>query len=93
VLREHADRLVCTSVASGPLLDAGTLAQTAQGLGIAAETATQPDAGLARALQLTRADGWVLVAGSFYLAGAVRSLTQPWNEFNARCSRSSPTSS
>lgn len=93
VLHEHADRLVCTSVASGPLLDAGTLAQTAQGLGIAAETATQPDAGLARALQLTRADGWVLVAGSFYLAGAVRSLTQPWNEFNARCSRSSQTSS
>lgn len=93
VLSEHADRLICTTVASGPLVDAGTLAQMAQGLGMVVETATEPVAGLARALQLTRKDGWVLVVGSFYLAGAVRSHTQACHEPQDRCSRSSPTSS
>lgn len=85
LLGSVADRLICTTVASGPLVDAGTLAQTARELGIAAETAPDPQAGLARALQLTRADGWVLVVGSFYLAGAVRAHTSPRTEPNQRC--------
>lgn len=93
VLAKHADRLICTTVASGPLVDAGTLAHKAQELGITVETAAEPAAGLARALQTTQADGWVLAIGSFYLVGAVRPLTQTSHEPSDRCSRSSPTSS
>lgn len=39
-----------------------------------AELVVEPDAALERARALAGADGWVLVAGSFYLAGAIRAL-------------------
>ena len=76
-LEQRVDRLVCTTVAAGPLRDAETLAQTARTQGIVAETAADPGRALARALDLTSDDGWVLVLGSFYLAGALRPLTSP----------------
>jgi dihydrofolate synthase/folylpolyglutamate synthase len=76
-LEMRVDRLVCTTVASGPLRDAGTLAQAARTQGIAAETAADPGRALARALDWTRHDGWVLVLGSFHLAGALRAMTSP----------------
>jgi dihydrofolate synthase/folylpolyglutamate synthase len=76
-LAGRADRVVCTAVATGPLADAETLAQAARTQGLAAETAADPERALARALDLTGEDGWVLVLGSFYLAGALRRMTSP----------------
>jgi len=76
-LEGRVDRVLCTTVANGPLRDAETLAQTARTQGLVAETAADPGRALARALDLTGDGGWVLVLGSFYLAGAVRALTSP----------------
>jgi folylpolyglutamate synthase/dihydropteroate synthase len=76
-LQGRVDRVLCTTVANGPLRDAETLAQTARTQGIVAETAADPGRALARALDLTGDRGWVLVLGSFYLAGAVRAMTSP----------------
>jgi dihydrofolate synthase/folylpolyglutamate synthase len=72
-LSGRVDRLVCTTTASGPLAAAENLAQEAQRAGIQAETAGEPKLALARALVLAQPEGWVLVIGSFYLAGALRS--------------------
>jgi len=76
-LRGRADRLLCTTVASGPLVVAETLAEEARAQGLVAETAPDPARALARGLDLTRDSGWLLVVGSFYLAGAVRERTSP----------------
>jgi dihydrofolate synthase/folylpolyglutamate synthase len=76
-LAGRVDTVLCTTVASGPLRDAETLAQVARTQGIVAETAADPGRALARALTLTADDGWVLVLGSFYLAGALRAQTSP----------------
>ena len=74
VLAERTDRVLCTTVSSGPLLAAHTLAAEAKQAGLGAETAADPRDAYARALE-SAADGrWVLVLGSFYLAGAVRAL-------------------
>ncbi|MBK7878473.1 MAG: bifunctional folylpolyglutamate synthase/dihydrofolate synthase [Planctomycetes bacterium] len=77
-----ADRVLCTTVASGPLVDAETLVREAALLGIAAEKAPDPAHALARALQEAGSERWVLVIGSFYLAGAVRAQllneATPW---------------
>ncbi len=78
-LEGHVDRVVCTTVATGPLRDAETLAQAARTQGLVAETAADPERALARALDLTGEDGWVLVLGSFHLAGALRRMTSPTN--------------
>jgi dihydrofolate synthase/folylpolyglutamate synthase len=74
----RADRLVCTTAASGPLRATETLVGEASRAGFVAETATDPTSALARATGLAgeKPGGWVLVIGSFYLAGAVRSLLQ-----------------
>jgi dihydrofolate synthase / folylpolyglutamate synthase len=74
-LEGRVDRVLCTTVASGPLRDAETLAQAARTQGIVAETAADPGRALARALDLTAEDGWVLVLGSFHLVGALRART------------------
>lgn len=76
-LAGRVDRIVCTSVASGPLADADTLAAEALRAGLAAETAADPVQAFARALQLAGSEHWVLVIGSFYLAGAVRAQLEP----------------
>lgn len=83
-LTGRVDRLVCTTTASGPLAAAENLAKEAQRAGIAAETAAEPKLAFARALVLAQPEGWVLVIGSFYLAGALRSDLRPdpsagWN--------------
>lgn len=75
-LRERVDRLVCTTVASGPLRAMETLVEEAHRAGFVAETAAEPKVALAKALQLAGDEGWVLVIGSFYLAGAVRPFLQ-----------------
>jgi dihydrofolate synthase/folylpolyglutamate synthase len=75
-LHEHADRLVCTTVAHGPLRAVDTLVEEAQRVGFVAETAADPRIALDKALRLARDDGWILVIGSFYLAGAVRPLLE-----------------
>ncbi|MBL8857540.1 MAG: bifunctional folylpolyglutamate synthase/dihydrofolate synthase [Planctomycetes bacterium] len=75
-LHGRVDRLVCTTVASGPLRALETLEREAHHAGFAAETAADPQIALAQAIQLARADGWILVIGSFYLVGAVRPLLE-----------------
>ncbi len=74
----RADRLVCTTAASGPLRATETLVGEASRAGFVAETAADPTSALARATGLAEETpgGWVLVIGSFYLAGAVRPLLQ-----------------
>lgn len=72
----HVDRLVCTTVAHGPLRAVDTLVEEAQRAGFAAETAADPRAALDKAFRLAGDDGWILVIGSFYLAGAVRPLLE-----------------
>jgi dihydrofolate synthase / folylpolyglutamate synthase len=73
VIGTRADRLVCTTVASGPLRSMETLAEEASRAGIAAETAADPTVALARAISIAGTRTWVLVIGSFHLVGAVRS--------------------
>lgn len=73
-LQGRADRLVCTTVAHGPLRAVETLVEEASRAGFAAETAADPRNALTKALQLATDHGWILVIGSFYLVGAVRPL-------------------
>jgi dihydrofolate synthase/folylpolyglutamate synthase len=92
VLRGRADRLVCT-FAGGPTgRPPADLLRLARGLGMAAESAAEPEAALRRALELCRGGGWVLVTGSLHLVGAVRPGAVR-SETPGTCSRSSPTSS
>ena len=72
VLADRTDSLICTTVPSGPLSAAEVLAEEAQRAGLGAETAADPLAAYARALELAEDGRWVLVIGSFYLAGAIR---------------------
>jgi dihydrofolate synthase/folylpolyglutamate synthase len=90
----RADRLVCTTAASGPLRAADSLAEDASRAGHVAETAADPAGALARAIRLAGDRGWVLVTGSFHLAGALRpSLDPEPPTTDPRCSRSSRTCS
>lgn len=74
-LRDGADRLLCTTTASGSLRAVETLAEESSRAGIDAETAADPADALAKALQLAADRGtWVLVTGSFHLVGATRPL-------------------
>ena len=70
----QVDRLVCTSVASELARTPESIASVARALDPAAETAASPRTALERALELTPRDGWVLILGSLYLAGALRPL-------------------
>jgi dihydrofolate synthase/folylpolyglutamate synthase len=74
VLAGRTDRVLCTTVSSGPLLAAHTLTAEAKQAGLGAETAADPRDAFVRALELAADGRWVLVLGSFYLAGAVRAL-------------------
>jgi folylpolyglutamate synthase/dihydropteroate synthase len=74
VLAARTDTVICTTVTSGPLSAAETLAAEAEIAGVGAETAADPHDAYARALELAADGRWVLVIGSFYLAGAVRAL-------------------
>ena len=85
----HADRVHCTTSHGGPLATGEELAQLGRELGIDAR-----DSGSAReALEaaLSGDSSWVLVLGSFYLAGELRPLLLELDE--DKCSPSSQTSS
>ena len=73
-LRPRVDRVFCTTVASGPMVAAETLVREAAQLGMTAEKAADPAQALARALRKAGSERWVLVIGSFHLAGAVREM-------------------
>ncbi len=78
VLADGADRLLCTTAASGPLRAVEVLAEESSRAGIDAETASEPTNALAKAIQLATERGtWVLVTGSFHLVGATRPLLDP----------------
>lgn len=75
VLRNEADRLLCTTAASGPLRAMEVLVEESSRAGIDAETAPDPTSALTKAIQLAAERGtWVLVTGSFHLVGATRPL-------------------
>ncbi len=85
-LRNEADRLLCTTTASGALRAMESLVEDALRLGIDAETASSPSNALARAIQLAADGGWILVTGSFHLVGAVRPLLDaPPTDLPPRC--------
>lgn len=73
-LRPRVDRVLCTTVASGPMVAAETLVREAAQMGMMAEKADDPAQALARALRNAGNERWVLVIGSFHLAGAVREM-------------------
>jgi dihydrofolate synthase/folylpolyglutamate synthase len=75
ILAGRTDTVLCTTVPSGPLSAAEVLVEEAQCVGLGAETAADPRAAYARALELAEDGRWVLVIGSFYLAGAIRRET------------------
>lgn len=71
-----ADRVFGTSVPTGPLRPAEEIARLAEAAGFSAESCPDPRVALERALGEARGGGWVLVVGSFYLAGAIRPLVR-----------------
>jgi dihydrofolate synthase/folylpolyglutamate synthase len=72
ILAAATDTVICTTVPSGPLSAAEALTVEARRVGLGAETAADPRAAYARALETAEGGRWVLVIGSFYLAGAIR---------------------
>ena len=79
ILAAATDTVVCTTVPSGPLSAAEALVEEARCVGLGAETAADPRTAYARALEIAEDGRWVLVIGSFYLAGAIRreSIAKP----------------
>ena len=71
-LRGVADTVHCTRPSQGAFLTPGELAAHARALGFPARTWSEPAPALAAALGEARPGGWVLVLGSFYLAGELR---------------------
>jgi dihydrofolate synthase/folylpolyglutamate synthase len=67
------DAVICTEPDWSRAFPADDLATVAKGLGIAAEVVRQPVEALARARAVTAADDLILVAGSLYVVGEVRS--------------------
>ena len=90
-LRGHVDRLHCTTSNEGPLATGEDLARLGRELGIDARDAGAPSEALEAALEGDAS--WVLVLGSFYLAGELRPLLVERAEANGTCSPSSQTSS
>lgn len=68
----RVDRVWCTTSRSGPLLSAEDLAGRARAAGLEAVAEPDPEQALAAALEAAGGGGWVLVTGSFYLAGELR---------------------
>lgn len=73
-LHGRADRVWCTTSRSGPLLSAEDLAEKARVAGLDAVCEPDPRAALNAALEASGGGGWLLVTGSFYLAGELRPL-------------------
>lgn len=73
VLGPAAEKVFCTSVGTDLHRTPGELAAAAGGVGVVAESVTPPRTALELALEHARTRGsWVLVVGSLYLAGALR---------------------
>jgi dihydrofolate synthase/folylpolyglutamate synthase len=72
VLQGRTDRLICTSVGTGPAAQPEEIAGSASRLRLTAETVVTPRMAFQRALELCDGKGWVLVTGSLHLIGAVR---------------------
>ena len=69
----RVDRVLCTSVPEGRLLEADDLAEMADRAGLEPEAWDDPHEALSDAVaDAAEGGGWVLVFGSFYLAGALR---------------------
>jgi dihydrofolate synthase/folylpolyglutamate synthase len=73
-LAGRVDRCFVTSVSGGSLLAAGELASLAVTAGLDTEHCALPLEALDRARASAAGGGWVLVIGSFYLAGELRGL-------------------
>ncbi len=70
----RVDRVLCTSVPEGRLLEADDLAELADRSGLEPEAWDDPHEALSEAVaDAAEGGGWVLIFGSFYLAGALRS--------------------
>ncbi len=83
VLKElggRVDRVLCTSVGTGPYRPAEEIRRRAEETGVAAETVAVPRAALQRAVELARPDRWVLAIGSLHLVGALRGVVTDANE-------------
>ena len=76
-LRGVADTLICTSVGGALHQAPGEIARVAAGVEMGAEIATSPTGALQQALRLAGGEGWVLILGSLYLAGALRPSLGP----------------
>ncbi|MFT7663506.1 MAG: dihydrofolate synthase/folylpolyglutamate synthase [Planctomycetota bacterium] len=79
VLHKTVDRLVCTSVGSGPVRSPGQILEAATELFPSAEKADGPRVALNRAIDLATPTGVVLVTGSLHLIGALRPFLSPTN--------------
>ena len=67
-----AERVVCVQLPHGrPSWGADQMMDTATAIGLPAETAQSPEAGLQRCLDIGSAS-WILVTGSLHLVGALR---------------------
>ncbi|NOT30472.1 MAG: hypothetical protein HOP15_08500, partial [Planctomycetes bacterium] len=71
-----ADRVLCSSVGTGPYRDAAELAAMARELGLDARAVPDPAAALDEAVRVAGTSGWVLVTGSLHLVGALRRFTR-----------------
>jgi len=72
VLEGRVDRVLCTSLGTGPVLSPEALCERARSRGLPAEVAPDPATALAMALQSDRTSPWVLVTGSLHLIGDLR---------------------
>lgn len=76
-LSGRVDSLYCTTVPSGIHLDAASLTQLARDEGFEVQEPVSAREALHRASARVAGGGWVLVIGSLYLVGALRSETLP----------------
>ena len=83
-LSGRVDRCLCTTLPEGRLLSDQDLAEVAHEVGHDPEAWDDPREALEEALQDAEANGgWVLVLGSFYLAGALRATLQSLQDSSA----------
>jgi dihydrofolate synthase/folylpolyglutamate synthase len=68
-------RVLCTTLPTGVHQSAEEVAAVARAVGLQADSVPDPVAALEAALVSLRGPGWVLVTGSLYLVGALRSRT------------------
>lgn len=75
VLEGRVDRVLCTSLATGPVLSPEALCDEARRAGHQAEAVAEPRMALDMALSTANPDHWILVTGSLHLVGELRGAT------------------